>query len=158
MAQQLLDQTGQERLDYAFAKINANFVELYAQLSSTGAISGATVTASGLVSGGSLKLDTGTKTATATSGAAILNKSAGVITSEAITTAAGASYTLTLTNTQIAAADVVLAAVALTSAGGTPVVTSVTPGANSVVIVVKNIHATEAFAAAIKITFAVIKA
>lgn len=32
MAQQTLDQTGQERSDYAMEKINANFTDVYAQL------------------------------------------------------------------------------------------------------------------------------
>ena len=43
-------------------------------------------------------------TATAVSGAATLNQGAGVITSEALTTAAGSTYTLTLTNSEIHAA------------------------------------------------------
>jgi hypothetical protein len=112
---------------------------------------------SGVVTATALHLDTGTKTATASAGAATLNKMAGVVTSEAITTAAGADYTLTLTNSDIAAADQVFASVQLTTAGGTPVVASVTPGAGSVVIVVQNIHATVAFGGAIKISFMVLK-
>ena len=43
-------------------------------------------------------LDTGTKTATATAGAATLNKMSGTVTSESLTTAAGATYTLTVTD------------------------------------------------------------
>lgn len=104
-----------------------------------------------------LHVDTGTKTATASSGAATLNKMAGVITSEALTTAAGADYTLTLTNADVAAADQVFASVQLTAAGGTPAVASVTPAAGSIVIVVQNIHATAPFAGAIKISFLIAK-
>ena len=58
-----------------------------------------------------LVMDSGTKTAAATSGAATLNKMSGVITTEALTTATGATYTLTLTNSDIAAADLVFVSV-----------------------------------------------
>lgn len=116
------------------------------------------VTTSGLDTAGSRRLDTGTKTAAATAGAATLSKSAGVITSEALVTAAGAIYTLTLTNTTIAAADQVMASVQLgTATTGMPVVTTVTPGAGSVVIVVQNIHASAALNGTIKIAFLVMK-
>lgn len=105
-----------------------------------------------------LTLDTGTKTASATAGAATLNKNAGVITSEALTTAAGATYTLTLTNSTIAAADQVFASVQLgTATTGMPVITTVKPGAGSVVIVVQNIHASAALNGTIKVSFARLK-
>ena len=101
-----------------------------------------------------LKIDTGTKTATATAGAATLNKNSGVITSEALTTAAVATYTLTLTNSAITATDQVFASVNRgAGTGGTPTIASVAPGTGSVVIVVQNIHASAAFNAAIKIAF-----
>lgn len=100
------------------------------------------------------KVDTGTKTAAATSGAATLNKNAGVITSEALTTAAGATYTLTLTDTTIAAADQVFASAALgTATTGMPAVTTVTPGAGSLVVIVQNIHASAALNGTIKVAF-----
>ena len=117
-----------------------------------GTIDGMTVSAS------KLTLDSGTKTATAASGAATLNKMAGVVTSEALTTAAGATYTLTLTNSSVAAADQVFASVNLgAGTGGMPTVCQVTPAAGSVVIVVQNVHASAAFNAAIKIIFMVVK-
>lgn len=101
-----------------------------------------------------IQLDTGTKTAAATAGAATLNKAAGVITSEALTTAAGATYTLTLTDSAIAAADQVFASVAMgTSTTGLPAITTVTPAAGSVVIVVRNAHASAALNGTIKIAF-----
>lgn len=106
----------------------------------------------------SLRIDQGTKTATATTGAATLNKNAGVVTSEALSTAAGAAYTLTLTNSAIAAADQVFASVAYgTASAGAPVVTRVQPGAGSVVIVVQNVHASAALNGTIKVSFAVLK-
>jgi hypothetical protein len=107
----------------------------------------------------SLQLGTGTKTATATAGAATLDQPAGVITSEALTTAQDASYTLTITNSEIAATDVVLASLANgTNTQGTPVIGRVTPADGSVVIVVHNKHATaQALNGTLKIAFAVIK-
>lgn len=80
-------------------------------------------------------------TATAAAGAATLNDAMGKITTEALTTAQNASYTLTLTCEKIAAADHVFVSLANgTNTQGTPVVVRVTPAAGSVVIVVKNMH------------------
>jgi hypothetical protein len=153
MAREVLDTTGNDDRGTLIGRINAMFAELY------GAATSATSTVAGLITGGSFKLDTGTKTAAATAGAATLNKSSGIVTSEALTTAAAANYTLTITNSAIAAADIVLASVAYgTATAGTPVVSRVTPGAGSVVIVVKNDHASAAFDGTIKVAFAVLKA
>lgn len=107
--------------------------------------------------GGSINSDSGT--ASATDGAATLSKMAGVVTTEALTTAAGAAYTLTLTNTAIAAADIVFASVANgTNAQGVPVVGVITPGAGSCTIVVRNEDAAAAFNGTLVISFLVIKA
>lgn len=97
-------------------------------------------------------------TATATAGAATLHATVGVVTTEALTTAQDASYTLTLTNTLIDANSVVMVSVANgTNTQGTTVVTKVTPGADSVVIVVTNKHATaQALNGTLKIAFAVV--
>ena len=99
--------------------------------------------------------DTGT--AAATAGAATLSKQRGTITSEGLTTAAGADYVLTLTNTKIAAASIVLATVD----NGTNTieglaVNRVTPAAGSVVIRIRNTHATLALNGTIKVNFAVL--
>jgi len=97
-------------------------------------------------------------TASATGGAATLNKNAGKITSEALTTAAGVAYTLTLTNSEIAAADIVLASVKNgTNTQGIPRVGLVTPAAGSVTIQVYNDHASQALNGTIVISFVVIK-
>lgn len=99
-------------------------------------------------------------TVTAAAGAATLNKMAGVVTSEALTTAQNATYTLTLTNNRIEADDLVFTSLANgTNTQGTPVVTRVTPAAGSVVILVKNMHdAAQALNGTIKVTFWVVKA
>lgn len=105
-----------------------------------------------------LRLSVGT--ATATAGAATLNAHTGKVTSETLTTAQNAIYTLTLTNNQIAAADIVIATVANgTNTQGSPVVTRVQPGAGSVVILVANLHASaQALNGTIVVSFQVIKA
>lgn len=109
-----------------------------------------------VIADGSISPDTGT--ATATAGAATLAKVAGKITSEALSTAAAATYTLTLTNTEIEATDLVFASVAYgTASAGTPAITRVTPAAGSVVIVVQNVHASAALNGTIVISFFTVK-
>jgi hypothetical protein len=99
--------------------------------------------------------DTGT--ATATAGAATLSKQSGTVTSEALTTAAGAAYTLTLTNTLVATTSRVFASVDNgTNSQGDPAVGLITPGSGSIVIKVANRHATQAFNGTIKINFFVL--
>lgn len=169
MARVALDTTLNQDMGYQLGSVNDMMTELYAASSTTptpsvtsltasGDVGAATVTATGKVTGGSLVLDTGTKTVSASGGAATLNKDAGVVTSEALTTAAGATYTLTLTNSSIAAADQVFASVQYGSAtAGMPCITRVTPGSGSVVIIVQNIHASAALDGTIKIAFMVLK-
>ena len=96
------------------------------------------------------------RTATASSGAATLSQPQGTITSESLTTAAGATYTLTLTNTLVTAASNVKAAAFLKSStvGGPLVVSSVAPAAGSVVIVVTN-NGTAAVSGTIAVLFMV---
>lgn len=107
--------------------------------------------------GGSINSDSGT--ATAAAGAATLSKMAGKVTTEALVTAAQASYTLTLTNTAVAAADLVFVSVANgTNAAGRPVVNTVTPAAGSCVILIGNEDAAAAFNGTLVISFLVVKA
>ena len=98
-------------------------------------------------------------TATATSGAATLANNYGVITSESLSTAAGATYTLTVTDTNIVATDLCMASDQYgTSTTGSPAVMTVTPGAGTLVIKVQNIHASAALNGTIVISFACLKA
>lgn len=158
MAQQALDPTGNESRGTMISKIIAMFTELYAASSTTPNPALTTLSTSGLATIDSMKLDTGTKTAAATAGAATLNKSAGVITSEALTTAGLAAYTLTLTNSRIAAADQVMVSLQNgTNSQGTPMVGLVTPGAGSVVIIINNVHASQALNGTLKIAYSVHK-
>ena len=96
-------------------------------------------------------------TVTAAAGAATLNTIQGVVTTEALTTAAGGEYTLTLTNSQIAAGDFVLATADAATSAGTPGIGGCAVSAGQVVITVTNLHAANAFNAAIKIGFLVVK-
>lgn len=102
----------------------------------------------------SFAIDTGTKTAAATAGAATLNKASGTITSEALVTAAGGTYTLTLTDSAITATDLIFASVSYgTATTGSPAVTRIQPGAGSVVILIQNVHASAALNGTIKVNF-----
>ena len=98
--------------------------------------------------------------ATATAGAATLSALSGKITTEALTTAQNGVYTLTLTNTQIAAGDMVFASVANgTNTQGSPVVTRIQPAAGSVAILVANLHGSaQALNGTLVISFFVVKA
>lgn len=85
------------------------------------------------------------QTATGASGASTQRGRRVQITTEALTTAAGATYTHTLTNAEIKADSMVLVTVKYgSSTTGTPVVTRVTPAAGSVAFVTQNIHASAA--------------
>jgi len=95
-------------------------------------------------------------TATASSGAATDAHVAGQITTESLSTAAGASYTLTITDPLVQADSVVLASVALgSSTTGTPMVFTITPAAGSVVIKIYNNHASAAFNGTLVVSFIV---
>ena len=80
-------------------------------------------------------------TATAAAGAVTLANRSGKITTESLTTAQGATYTLTITNTAAKATDLVLVSVANgTNSQATPVPIRATPADGSIVILVKNMH------------------
>ncbi len=95
--------------------------------------------------------------ATAAAGAVTLNAVAGTITTESLTTAAGAAYTLTFTNSQILGTSLIIPIVTLgTSTQGVPVVITVTAGSGSATIVVRNDHGSLAFNGTLKIQFLLI--
>ena len=104
-------------------------------------------------------LTVASSTATGVAGAATLNAPSGKVTTAALTTAQNLFYTLTLTNSAIAAADKVFVTVAEgTSSAGTPMVVDVAPAAGSVVIRICNKHATAvAFDGTLVISFLVVK-
>ncbi len=103
------------------------------------------------------RLIEGVRTAsTAVAGAVTSNVYKGIVTSEALTTAGLALYSLTLTNNKIAATSNVVCSVDKNGSAGEPTILNVTPAAGSVVINVKNEHASVALNAAIKIRFDVL--
>jgi hypothetical protein len=106
--------------------------------------------------GGVFDADSGT--VTLSSHAGTVSKMAGVITTESLTTAAGASQALTITNTLCATTSIVLVTRAGgTSAGGTPIIKAV-PGNGSFVITLDNKHASAAFDGTFILGFLLIKA
>ena len=97
--------------------------------------------------------------ATAVSTAVTCNADVFRITSESLTTAAAAEYTLTMTNKLINANSIVLLSVAKgTSTQGTLACWEVKPWAWSCVLTVTNTHATEALNGTIVIRWLVINA
>ncbi len=92
-------------------------------------------------------------TATSTVHAATLNTRAGVIVTEALTTAAGATYTFTLTNSLITATSTPMVSMySVTNTAGTITLTSITPAAGSVVFVWTN-TGTAAFNGTMNVVF-----
>jgi len=94
-------------------------------------------------------------TVTEAAGAATLNTENGLITSASQTTAAGSTYVVTLTNSQITATSTVSAAAySGTNTGGAPVVTSIVVNSGNAVITVTN-EGTTAFNGTLKVAFSV---
>lgn len=104
----------------------------------------------------STQIDVLTGAGTSTAGAATVNTQTGQITTEALSTAAGATYSFTLTNALIKVASIVLVTVGKgTATAGTPVVAWVTPAAGSAVIILQNIHASAALNGTVTLNFTV---
>lgn len=86
------------------------------------------------------QLDVETGTATSTANAATINAQTGVITTEALTTAAGGTYLMTLTNSAIVATSIVTVTVAMgTATLGGLVPIRVTPAAGTCSILLQNV-------------------
>ena len=80
-------------------------------------------------------------TGTAAAGAVTVTGNSAKITTEALTTAQNATYTLTITDTSITATDYIFTSIANgTNTQGTPMIVRATPAAGSLVILVKNMH------------------
>lgn len=87
-----------------------------------------------------------------------LNTVCGEIVTVSAGTAAGAEDTFDVTNSAVAATDVVVAAVKSTASAGTPVVFAHTAAAGSFKITISNLHATDALNNTLTLSFVVIKA
>lgn len=104
------------------------------------------------------RVGAGTASCTGTGGTstATLNNRFGKLTTAALTTAAGATHAITVTNSAVKAADLAFASVKYGAAtAGSPVVTRVTPGASSLVIVIQNVHASAAVDGTLIVDYAV---
>ena len=99
-------------------------------------------------------------TGTASSAAVTINDLFGLITTEALTSAQNAVATVTLTNSKVAVGDLVFASVGNgTNTQGTPVITTTTISASTVVFKISNLHASaEALNGTLLIRFMVVKA
>lgn len=103
------------------------------------------------------EVDVLTGSATSTAAAATVNTQSGQITTEALTTAAAATYSFTLTNSLIKATSVVLVSVGKgTATTGEPAVHFVTPATGSAVIAIRNDAAAAALNGTITINFLVV--
>lgn len=121
-------------------------------------IDGLLIKDNGLVfpAGGTIDADSGT--VTLSSNAGTVSKMAGVITTESLTTAAGASQALVITNTLVTTTSIVLVTrTGGTSAGGTPIIKAV-PTANTITIALDNKHASAAFDGTFILSFLVLAA
>lgn len=92
----------------------------------------------------------------AVSGAATVGGDAGIVTSESLSTAHGASYTLTVGVPAATAASLVMASVRNgTNSGGAPVLLTTAPGSGVVTFVVNNSDAANAFNGTVVVSFIV---
>lgn len=127
-------------------------------------VGGATTLTGSIATSGAISTVTGLtatmSNGTAVAGAVTVAGQEGKITTESLTTAQNALYTLTITNSAVAAADIVLVSVANgTNTQGTTVVRSAVCGASSITIVIANKHdSAQALNGTLVISYVVIKA
>lgn len=119
---------------------------------------GLTITAGALSTEGDIDLaDGGTVTQiTSITTGVTLNTHSGQITTVSSTLAAGAEATFTVTNSKVAATDIVIAHLASTSSAGTPVAVVSAVAAGSFNITIANLHASAALDNTMVINFGVI--
>ena len=97
-------------------------------------------------------------TVTLVSDAGTLNRRAGIVTSEASTLAAGSAVSYVITNSEVAAGDIVMVSrMGGTSNEGTEIWSAVAT-ANTITVLVENRHASAAFDGTFIFAFLVIKA
>jgi hypothetical protein len=97
-----------------------------------------------------------TVTASASAGKAVAHGEAALITTEALSQAAGASYVLTLGNSQIQPNSVVLAVISNgTNTQGDPSLATVTTSLGQAVITIINRHASQALNGSLKVALLV---
>lgn len=106
--------------------------------------------------GGAINADT--STATASGGTATLNKMAGKVTTNTMTTSPLNAFTLTLLNSTIAAGDIVLATIGNFSTAGIPILIQTTPSSGACTFGIFNADSSNSFNGTVVVSFLVIKA
>lgn len=96
---------------------------------------------------------TETGTGTCVTNAVTINKRNGRISTESLTTAAGATQAITLTNDRIAAASNIVGSIALYAGTGLPIIKSIVCSAGSAVITLHNAHGAAALNDVVRIDF-----
>lgn len=107
-----------------------------------------------LLAGGGVRVADGS--VTLVSDAGTLNKAAGRVTTEALTTAAEAAEAFTITNDQVTANSIILASISEYDGAGGPVISSVQPGAGSFVVNLINSSAATALDDSLSFDFVVL--
>lgn len=103
----------------------------------------------------------GVKTASATAGAATLNQPSGIVTTQALTTAAAGAATdvITITNNQVLATDIIQCTLGYgTNTNGTPVLVSAIAGSGQIVCRIMNAHPSAALNGTLTLAFVIWKA
>lgn len=124
----------------------------------SGASTGVVTVGSALNFGAGSIVNVDSATATAVSNAVTMNKMAGVVTTESLTTAAGSGQAITIHNTTVAAGD--LASIDLVGGGTNTrnVIASYVTSANTLTVTLKNAEPTNALNGTILFSFVVFKA
>lgn len=122
-------------------------------------LTGLVTATGGITTEGNVTLSNGGTVTQATSitTGVTLNTSSGQITTVSTTLAAAAEAEFVVTNSQVAATDVVIVNLAVTSSAGTPIAVVSRVAAGSFTILVANLHAANALDNTLVINFAVIK-
>lgn len=139
--------------------------DTFAGLAATQTLSNKTITASGAVTSSSASAGIGYATGaggavtqiTSAATGVTLSRVTGQITTVALTTAAAVEERFTVTNTAVAATDVIVLGTTYNGAG-LPMLSVVNVTAGSFDVVISNVHATNALNALMVINFAVVKA
>jgi len=95
-------------------------------------------------------------TATGSGGAATLDRYAGVITTESLTTAAGGTTAYTINNRLVKAGDIVLCSLENKGTQGTPFIYDVKVEDGKITLGIKNDHATQALNGALALRFQIV--
>ncbi|UKO99353.1 phage head spike fiber domain-containing protein [Nostoc sp. UHCC 0870] len=96
-------------------------------------------------------------TATATAGAATLSSRIGRVTTESLTTAAGGTYTLTITNSVVTSTSAITATITGgTNTTGVPVLLRAVPGSGTITVTIRNMDASAALNGNLVVSYSIV--